>query len=79
MSDSTRYEILEKWSIALFIEDGVLKSSPVGLNGVLKEDRYKRVIDFDHFDTDAYYTDDDGEGMGGFPAAVRAAYERLKA
>jgi hypothetical protein len=76
---TNRYEILEQYGVALFIEDGVLKSLPVGAQGVLEKERYKNVIDFEAFDTDPYYTDDDGEGMGGFPDAVRAAYERLRA
>ena len=80
MTYSTRrYEILENYQVALFIEDGVLKSLPVGSEGVLEIERFEKVIDFEAFDTDPYYTDDDGEGMGGFPDAVRAAYDRLRA
>ena len=74
-----RYEILERYGIALFIEDGVLKSLPVGTQGVNEIERYKTVIDFERFDTDTFYTDNEGEGMEGFPDAVRAAYERLRA
>ena len=76
---TNRYEILDQYSVALFIEDGVLKSYPVDNLGVVEKERYKKVIDFEAFDTDPYYTDDDGEGMGGFPDAVRAAYDRLRA
>jgi len=80
MTYSTRrYEILENYQVALFIEDGVLKSLPVGSEGVLEIERYKKVIDFEAFDTDSYYTHAEGEGMEGFPDAVRAAYERLRA
>ena len=80
MTYSTRrYEILENYQVALFIEDGVLKSLPVGSEGVLEIERFEKVIDLEAFDTDPYYTDDDGEGMGGFPDAVRAAYDRLRA
>ena len=73
-----RYEILEQYGVALFIEDGVLKSLPVGTQGVNEIERYKQVIDFEAFDTDPYYTLAEGEGMEGFPDAVRAAYERLR-
>jgi|SaaInlV_120m_DNA_3_1039746.scaffolds.fasta_scaffold00138_24 hypothetical protein len=77
MTNSIRYEILDRWHVALFIEDGVLKSSPVGLNGVLTEDRYKEVIDLDKIRNDPYYDSDEGEGMEDFPDIAQAAYERL--
>ena len=64
MTYSTRrYEILENYQVALFIEDGVLKSLPVGSEGVLEIERYKKVINFEEFDTNPLYTDDEGEGM----------------
>ena len=69
MDNSTRYEILEKWNVALFIEDGILKSSPVGDNGVLQQ--YVTEVDLNN----SLYCE--GEEMDGFADDARAAQGRL--
>ena len=64
-----RYEILDRWGVALFVEDGILKSSPVGDTGVLE--KYVTEIDLNN----SLYCE--GEEMEGFADDARAAQERL--
>lgn len=62
-----RYEILDRWGVALFVEDGILKSSPVGDNGVLEQ--YVTEVDLNNY---SLY-----EEMEGFADDARAAQGRL--
>lgn len=62
-----RYEILDRWGVALFVEDGILKSSPVGDSGVLEQ--YVTEVDLNNY---SRY-----EEMEGFADAAKAAQGRL--
>jgi hypothetical protein len=64
-----RYEILDRWGVALFVEDGILKSSPVGDDGV--QEQYVTEVDLNSH----LYTE--GDEMEGFADDARAAQERL--
>ena len=62
-----RYEILDRWGVALFVEDGILKSSPVGDSGVLEQ--YVTEVDLNNY---SRY-----EEMEGFADDAKAAQGRL--
>ena len=67
------YEILDRWEVALFIDNnGVLCMLPVGAEGVLENDRYLSVVNFDN----PQYAD--GEEKEGFANDAREAQVRLR-
>lgn len=67
------YEILDRWQVALFIDNnGVLCMLPVGAEGVLENDRYLSVVNFDN----TQYAK--GEEKEGFADDARAAQVRLR-
>ena len=67
------YEILDRWEVALFIDNnGVLCMLPVGAEGVLENDRFLSVVNFDN----PQYAR--GEEKEGFANDARAAQVRLR-
>ena len=67
------YEILDRWQVALFIDNnGVLCTLPVGAEGVLENDRYLSVVNLD----DPQYAN--GEEKDGFANDAREAQVRLR-
>lgn len=65
------YELLDRYNLALFLEDDVLKSYPIGMHGIIDHEPYKRDVDLESLKVDA----DADEGLYD---ACKAANDALR-
>lgn len=70
ITEGRKYECLWDYNLALFLEDDVLKSYPIGSQGIAEHEPYLREVDLNALKED--------EGMEGLYDAAKAANDALR-
>ena len=70
VTEGRTYEYLWEYNLALFLEDDVLKSYPIGSEGIMEHEPYLREVDLNALKED--------EEMEGLYDAVKAANDALR-
>ena len=70
ITEERTYECLWDYNLALFLEDDVLKSYPIGGEGIIEHEPYLREVDLNALRED--------EGMIGLYDAAKAANDKLR-
>ena len=70
VTEEREYECLWDYNLALFLEDDVLKSYPIGSQGIIEHEPYLREVDLNALKED--------EEMEGLYDAAKAANDALR-
>ena len=70
VTEGRTYEYLWEYNLALFLEDDVLKSYPIGSQGIIEHEPYLREVDLNALKED--------EEMEGLYDAAKAANDALR-
>ena len=70
VTEGRTYEYLWEYNLALFLEDDVLKSYPIGSEGIMEHEPYLREVDLNALKED--------EEMEGLYDAAKAANDALR-